>query len=1432
MMRKLYLLFGLLGLSLALSAQNKPVKTITDASLVGATTYTWTKDTVYLLDGFVFLETGGILNIDPGTVIKAKNKPANGIDKTSALIITRGAQIFARGLEGSPIVFTAELDDVTDPGDLTSLDRGLWGGLVILGNGVIGEDGGEENIEGIPSTENKARYGGTAEADNSGVLRYVSIRHGGAELAPDNEINGLTLGGVGSGTIIDFIEVFANEDDGIELFGGNVDIKHAAVSFCGDDSYDYDESWGGRGQFWFSLQNAQTGDNAGEFDGSEKTDLTPKSFPTIYNATFIGAGASSGRSGNDGFDIRADAAVVFNNSIVTDFGGKGLRIRNQTASDSYARLTGGDTKFRNNLWFGFGAGATPELFIELYTNTAGGTLQTILDSIATKWNNQVVDPLLGGISRTNNAGLDPRPNPTSPALSGALAPTDNWFETTAYRGAFSNSNNWAENWTALDQYGFFGDLTQRTQEVITDGDIVADSTYTWTREKEYILDGYVFVEAGAKLTIEPGTVIKGRNKPTNGVDKSSALIITRGAQIFANGTEARPIIFTAEADNVNDPADLTSLDRGLWGGLVILGRAIIGEDGGEENIEGIPSTENKARYGGTDDADNSGVIRYVSIRHAGAEIAPDNEINGLTLGGVGSGTTIDFIEVFANEDDGIELFGGKVDIKHAVVSFCGDDSYDYDESWGGRGQFWFSIQNAQTGDNAGEFDGSEKTDLTPKNFPTIFNATFIGAGASSARSGNDGFDIRADAAVAFNNSIVTDFGGKGLRLRNQTASDSYSRLTGGDTKFLNNIWNGFGAGNTPDKFIELYTNNAGGTLQTILDSITKWNNQVVDPLLGGISRTNNAGLDPRPNQGSPALTGALAPADSWFTATTYRGAFSNSTNWAENWTALAQYGFFGDLATRDQEVITDADLVAGGTYTWTKDKEYILDGYVFLEEGGKLTIEPGTVVKGRNKPTNGVDKSSALIITRGAQIFANGTKALPIIFTAEADNVNDPADLTSLDRGLWGGLVILGRAIIGEDGGEENIEGIPSTENKARYGGANDADNSGILKYVSIRHAGAEIAPDNEINGLTLGGVGSGTTIDYIEVFANEDDGIELFGGKVDIKHAVVSFCGDDSYDYDESWGGRGQFWFSIQNAQTGDNAGEFDGSEKTDLTPKNFPTIFNATFIGAGASSGRTGNDGFDIRADAAVAFNNSIVTDFGGKGLRLRNQTASDSYARLTGGDTKFLNNIWFGFGAGNTPDKFIELYTNNAGGTLQTILDSITKWNNQVVDPLLGGISRTNNGGLDPRPNAGSPALSGALTPADNWFETTTYRGAFGLTNWADEWSALAQYGFFGKLATEVVELGENDRGLKLDVPTPNPASNFALVNFNLPAASMVNFRTFDLSGRMIDQANLGLFQKGENQFNLNVTKYQTGLYILAIKTEFGVVTQKFAVANAKN
>ena len=277
--------------------------------------------------------------------------------------------------------------------------------------------------------------------------------------------------------------------------------------------------------------------------------------------------------------------------------------------------------------------------------------------------------------------------------------------------------------------------------------------------------------------------------------------------------------------------------------------------------------------------------------------------------------------------------------------------------------------------------------------------------------------------------------------------------------------------------------------------------------------------------------------------------------------------------------ITDADLTGDQTFHWTNNNVYLLDGLVFLEEGGELHIEPGTVVK--FTPRADVGNPSALIITRGAKIFAEGTAAEPIIFTAESDDVNVPDDLTHRDNAFWGGIALLGYGITQKNGnGEANLEGIDLSEVRGTYGGNDNNDNSGILKYVSIRHGGRQIVSGSELNGLSLGAVGSGTTLEYVEIYANSDDGIEFFGGAPNLKHAIVAFVEDDSYDWDEVFTGQGQFWFSIQRDDLADAGGELDGSTPDDLTPYSNPTVYNWTHIGSGPGAAASNPVGWLLRA------------------------------------------------------------------------------------------------------------------------------------------------------------------------------------------------------------------------------------------------------------
>ncbi|GAA0879272.1 hypothetical protein GCM10009119_22400 [Algoriphagus jejuensis] len=276
------------------------------------------------------------------------------------------------------------------------------------------------------------------------------------------------------------------------------------------------------------------------------------------------------------------------------------------------------------------------------------------------------------------------------------------------------------------------------------------SNTTWETGKTYVLAGRIAVTSGVTLTIQPGVVVKGQ---VGSGANATALIIARGAKIMAEGTAAQPIIFTSVADEIT-PGQIASPNmeptlEGLWGGLMIMGRAkgSFAGDVTEIQIEGVPASDINGLYGGNDDLDNSGVLKYISIRHGGANIGEGNEINGLTLGGVGSGTVIENIEVVANQDDGIEWFGGTVSVKNALIWNSGDDAVDTDQSWAGTLDNFIVICGVNT-DHALEIDGPEGS----------YNAAHtVKNGSIKGHPSSEFGDFRAGARGAFSNLYFFNF---------------------------------------------------------------------------------------------------------------------------------------------------------------------------------------------------------------------------------------------------------------------------------------------------------------------------------------------------------------------------------------------------------------------------------------------------------------------------------------------------------------------------------------------------------------------------------------------------------------------------------------------------------------------------------------------------
>lgn len=425
--------------------------------------------------------------------------------------------------------------------------------------------------------------------------------------------------------------------------------------------------------------------------------------------------------------------------------------------------------------------------------------------------------------------------------------------------------------------------------------------------------------------------------------------------------------------------------------------------------------------------------------------------------------------------------------------------------------------------------------------------------------------------------------------------------------------------------------------------------------------------------------------------------------------------------------VRDVNGAGTGTTTWTSDKIYVLEGFVYVNDGQVLTIEPGTVIKGA---PGQAENASALIVAMGGQLIAEGTATQPIIFTAEADDTELANDLPINTRGLWGGVIMLGRAPINHANSQTLIEGIPSTESRGVYGGNNPSDNSGSLKYVSIRHGGTNIGAGNEINGLTMGGVGSATTVSHVEIWGNDDDGFEWFGGTVNSDHLVSFYNQDDSYDWDFGWRGQNQFWVLYQEPgfTASDRGFESDGAHSGNLSASVFsqPQIYNATIVGQG-NSGNNAN-AMLLTEGTGVFFHNSVVMNFSrGINITTVGATGNTSRDRLANGDLVFKNNIFFNIGANTTLDY---ISAGNGVDAYSAFVQHLQDNDNIIGDPGFniapGSLNLIPAGGSLPLTHPRSAYPAGSVNGFN--YQSVNHIGAFGSSNWMSGWTAASAYGVF--------------------------------------------------------------------------------------------------------
>lgn len=441
----------------------------------------------------------------------------------------------------------------------------------------------------------------------------------------------------------------------------------------------------------------------------------------------------------------------------------------------------------------------------------------------------------------------------------------------------------------------------------------------------YILDHKIYVPAGKNLVIQPGTLIKGATAAL--ATDATSLIAEVGGKIIAQGTESCPIVFTAVADDLSGSYGITN--RGTWGGVVMLGRATnnltLAKNGpagagklavsdGVGYMEGYNSSNTRNNHGklsgSFDDNDCSGVLSYVSIRHAGAILnANGNELNSLSLGSVGRGTTIDHVEIVSGDDDGIELFGGTVNLRHIATLFGADDMLDWDLGWNGNVQFMFGLKTSDTtqcpsADHGFEADADDNSSCnTPRSHPIIYNATIIGSQIDYISNGDNSgrFAIQAKELTEGEvyNSIFTSF----MAGLNMTKTPSSARNTNCGIEAYNN-WNGGSLRVECNTFVgckdglavDRAANGAGLTAADSTKFFTTDKNTVVASVPGlngtwAMNGTTNAvttQFDAVPN---PALaTTCTAPSNGFFKNVSYKGAFGDGDNWLAKWSYLSKLG--------------------------------------------------------------------------------------------------------------------------------------------------------------------------------------------------------------------------------------------------------------------------------------------------------------------------------------------------------------------------------------------------------------------------------------------------------------------------------------------------------------------------------------------------------------
>jgi hypothetical protein len=822
-------------------------------------------------------------------------------------------------------------------------------------------------------------------------------------------------------------------------------------------------------------------------------------------------------------------------------------------------------------------------------------------------------------------------------------------------------------------------------------------------------------DRGVTLTIQPGTDIRAFTTGT--------LLVTRGSRLEAEGTAAEPITFSSLDEDYDG--------LGEWGGVVIQGFAPqygAGNTGvcyaanAEEycNVLG-EGGDFVGNFGGNDQADNSGTLRFVRIAEGGLIEGPNDEVNGLTLQGVGHGTTIEYIQVHSNLDDGIEWFGGTVSVRYAVLTSNDDDDLDYDEGFKGNIQYALIRKDQSATAPQGSNDprgieaNSSDNDFVPDTDAVLANITIIGGplnnNAASTNGQQPGMRLRGAVTTAIYNSSVSNFDTGCVRiddadLNGDKIADEFSVVA--LTNVLGDCLDGFYAKRDADS-----EDNVAALTLTYSDTLA------IQESAAQLSA-------------APTINAANNGSNFVFDQTNYVGAVDpNGDAWWQGWTL--------PNTLNEPEPVQPASFVTCEadnticTITGTINQDYTLVAGVEWRLDGVVTVGAGNAVLASNADVQAAKDAgvtltiragvqvrafgdAVLLVTRGSTLNAAGSPFSPITFSSVEDD-----DLSG--EGEWGGVIIQGFAPQYGKGGTGACFGAGTTCNVlgeggtfvGNYGGNDPADNSGTLRYVRITEGGLIDGPNNEVNGLTLQGVGHGTTIEYIQVHSNLDDGIEWFGGTVNVRYAVLTNNDDDDIDFDEGYKGNIQYAIVRKDPNKTGPTGSNDprgieaNSSDADYVPQTSAALANILILGSPVNNSVGAEQpGMRLRGAVSVAIYNTAVRDFNTGCIRI-DDANTDGIAGLDAFSAVTLVNVL----GECTPGGFYDTRTANTeinSGANTVTVDAAYALTDAAATVTAPTITAVNNGsGFTFESNTYVGAVAPGTAAADAWWSGWIIEGS---------------------------------------------------------------------------------------------------------------------------